>query len=133
MEGLCRAAMSCKAGIVVGALRIACNGLCTAARFHTEENPGCLLECHEGSIAFGITIDVSPFLNPYIPCGLAPANAFHIRASSMTFCSNLPSEAIGYAFSLLGSSMRLSRLITCRETIVALVSLSKNLCMEELK
>ena len=33
----------------MGALRIACNGLCTAARFHTaEENPGCLLERHEG-------------------------------------------------------------------------------------
>ena len=31
----------------MGALRIACNGLCTAARFHTaEERPGCLLGCH---------------------------------------------------------------------------------------
>ena len=49
MEGLCRTANSCKAALVVGALRITCNGLCTAARFHTaEENPGCLLECHDG-------------------------------------------------------------------------------------
>ena len=42
MEGRCRAAKSCKAGVVVvGALRIACSGLCTAARFHTaEEIPG---------------------------------------------------------------------------------------------
>ena len=49
MEGLCRTANLGKAGMVVGALRIACNGLCTAARFHTvEENRGCLLVCHEG-------------------------------------------------------------------------------------
>ena len=35
--------------MVVGALRIACNGLCTAARFQTaKEDPGCLLGCHEG-------------------------------------------------------------------------------------
>ena len=35
--------------MVVGALRIACNGLCTAARFHkAEEDPGCPLECHDG-------------------------------------------------------------------------------------
>ena len=40
---------SCKAGMVVGALRIACNGPCTASRFQTaEENPGCLVGCHEG-------------------------------------------------------------------------------------
>ena len=49
MEGLCRTANSCKAGMVVGALRIVCNGLCTAGRFHTAvENPGYLLGCHEG-------------------------------------------------------------------------------------
>ena len=49
MEGLCRTANSCKAGLVVGALRIAFHGLCTAARFHTdEENRRCLLECYEG-------------------------------------------------------------------------------------
>ena len=49
IKGLCRTAISCKAGLIVGALRIACNGLCTAARFHTaEEHSGCLLGCHEG-------------------------------------------------------------------------------------
>ena len=48
VERLCRTTNSCKAGMVVGALRIAYNGLCTAARFHTaEENPGCLPGCHE--------------------------------------------------------------------------------------
>ena len=49
MKGFCRAANSCKAGLVVGVLRIACDGLCTAVRFHiAEENPGCLLGVHEG-------------------------------------------------------------------------------------
>ena len=48
MNGLCRAANSREAAMVVSALRIACIGLCTAARFHTaKENPGCLLGCHE--------------------------------------------------------------------------------------
>ena len=43
MEGLCRGTSTCKVGNVVSALRIAHNGLCTAAIFHsTEENPGCL-------------------------------------------------------------------------------------------
>ena len=46
---LCRTANSCKAGLIVGALRIACNGLCTAARFHSADDiPGCLLGCSEG-------------------------------------------------------------------------------------
>ena len=49
LKGLCRTANSCKAGLIVGAPRIACNGLCTAARFHSaDENPGCLLGCSEG-------------------------------------------------------------------------------------
>ena len=48
MQGSCRTANSCEAGLIVGALRIACNCLCTAARFHTAgENPGCLVGCHE--------------------------------------------------------------------------------------
>ena len=48
VKGPCRTANSCKPGLVVGALRIACNGLCTAARFHTaEDNPGCRLGCLE--------------------------------------------------------------------------------------
>ena len=49
MKGNCRTAHSCKAGHIVGARRIACNGLCTAASIHsTDENPGCLLGCGEG-------------------------------------------------------------------------------------
>ena len=53
MNGLCRVANSCKAALIVGASRIACNGLCTAARFHTvEENPECLLGCHGGLDCF---------------------------------------------------------------------------------
>ena len=48
MKGLCRATISCKPGLVVGAVRVACNGLCTAARFHTvDEHPGCNLGCTE--------------------------------------------------------------------------------------
>ena len=48
MKGLCRTANSCKPGLVVGALRIACDGLCTAAMFHTaEDNPGCRWKCLE--------------------------------------------------------------------------------------
>ena len=46
---LCLTANSCKTGLLVGALRIACNGLCTAARFHSADDiPGCLLGCSEG-------------------------------------------------------------------------------------
>ena len=42
MQSLCRTSNWCKPGLVVGALRIACNGLCTVARFHSaEENPMC--------------------------------------------------------------------------------------------
>ena len=49
MEGLCRTTNLCKAGLIAGALRIACNGLCTADRCHTaEDNPGCLLGLSEG-------------------------------------------------------------------------------------
>ena len=41
-------ANSCRPGLVVG-LRIACNGLCTAARFHNDEDdPWCRLGCTEG-------------------------------------------------------------------------------------
>ena len=35
MKDFCRAANSCKASLIVGAPRVACNGLCTAARFHS--------------------------------------------------------------------------------------------------
>ena len=50
MKDHCRAANSCKASLIVGAPRVACNGLCTAAKFHSaDENPGCLLGCSERS------------------------------------------------------------------------------------
>ena len=39
MKGFCRAANSCEASLIVGALRVACNGLCTAARFHSAMKP----------------------------------------------------------------------------------------------
>ena len=49
MNGLCRTASSCKAGLTVGALRVDCNGLCAATRSQTaDENPGYLLGCGEG-------------------------------------------------------------------------------------
>ena len=59
----------------VDASRIACNGLCTAARFRTaEEKPrmpsGCVTK---GSIAFGTAIDAPPYSIHYVPSGLAPA------------------------------------------------------------
>ena len=53
--------------------------------------------------------------------------------SSMSKSSKLPSAATGFAFLLLGFSMRSSRLITCREPIVALVLICKSLCTEESK
>ena len=44
VKGPCRTANSCKPGLVV----IACNVLCTAARFHAaEDRPGCRLGCLE--------------------------------------------------------------------------------------
>ena len=50
MKDHCRAANSCKVSLIVGAPRVACNGLCTAAKFHSaDENPGCLLGCSERS------------------------------------------------------------------------------------
>ena len=85
-----------------------------------------------GSIAFGITIDVPHSLNPYVPSFLALASASHLRLSSMGYSSKLPSAATGFASLLLRSSMRLS-FITCKDPIVALVSISRSLCMEEFK
>ena len=79
-----------------------------------------------GSIAFGITIDGPPYSNPYVLSGLALANAFHTLLSSLIYCSKLPSEATGFAFSLLVYLMLSSGHITCGEPIVALVSISKN-------
>ena len=55
-----------------------------------------------GSIAFGITIDVPPVSILYVPSGLAPADAYHVRRSSMTYCAKLMSEATGFASLLPG-------------------------------
>ena len=53
VKGLCRAVNSWKSGLIVDVLRIACNGLCTAARFHSaEESSGCILGCLEDSDRF---------------------------------------------------------------------------------
>ena len=47
-QGVCRTGNSCRRDLIVGALRIACNGLCTAAKFHNDEDdPGCRLGCTE--------------------------------------------------------------------------------------
>ena len=83
-----------------GVLRIACNGLCTAARFHTVEgNPGCLLGCHDVLDCLRHTIDVPPCSNPYVLSGLALANVSHLRPSLMTYCSKVPFEVTGFAIS----------------------------------
>ena len=119
MKGLCRTTSSCKAGLVVGALRIACNGLCTAARFHTaEENPGCLVVCHEGLDCSRYTIDAPHCSNPFVLSGLAPANVSHLRLSSMICCSKLPFAVTGSALLRLAYWMPLSRTTThCRPTV----------------
>ena len=96
-----------------------------------EENKGCLLGSRGPRLYLALTIDVLPLSNHCVPFDLAPVNVSHLRLFSMIYCSKLRSEATGFASSLLGFSMRLSRLTTCRESIVALVSISKNLCTEE--
>ena len=48
MKGLCRVANSCKPGLLVGAVLVACNGLRTAARFDSiDDHRCCLLGCSE--------------------------------------------------------------------------------------
>ena len=48
MQIVCLTSNSCRRGLIVGALRIACNGLYTAARLHNDEDdPGCRLGCTE--------------------------------------------------------------------------------------
>ena len=116
-KGLCRTANSCKAVLIVGALRIACSGVCTAARFHAaEENPGCLLRCS----------------TTFVPSGQPPPNVPHQRLSSMIYCAKLPFELTGSAFLWLACWTRLSsQLSMCGEPIGALVSISQNSCMAE--
>ena len=100
MEGLWRTANSCKAGLVVGALRTACSGLLPDSTL-LRQTQDAFWGATMGSILFGITIDAPPYSNPYVRCGLALANASHLRPSSMIYCSNLPSEVTGSAFLLL--------------------------------
>ena len=66
--------------------------------------------CHEGSIAYGITIDALPCSTTFVPSGLAQANVSHLRLSSMFCCSKLPFEVTGSAFLWLAYWMHLSRL-----------------------
>ena len=54
----------------------------------------------------------------------------HLRLSSMIYCSKWPFEVRGCAFLWLAYETRLSRLSICGETIGALLSISKNSCME---
>ena len=79
MKGLCRVANSRKLGLIVGALRFACNDLCTAARFHTvEENPGCIF------VSLCTFIAALPCLTTFALSGLALANAFLLLKKSPT-------------------------------------------------
>ena len=70
MQRLCRTANTCKAGLIVGALRIACNGLCTAARFHSAgENSGCLFGWSGGLDCFWALHSMSYlFRSPLATC-----------------------------------------------------------------
>ena len=74
MKGLCRTANSCKPDLIAGAVRGACNGLCTAAKFHTvEENPCCILRCPEGLDCLGhYTCCAPPCSTIFVLSGLAP-------------------------------------------------------------
>ena len=130
-QGLSRTAESCTADTVVEASRVACDGLSTAARFHTAaENRRCLLQCHKGSIASSVTINVPHMSNLFV---FGTGECTSPTAILMRLDSTLPSEATGCASLLLGFSTRSSMLKTLRETIVALVSASKSVCMEESK
>ena len=125
--GLFSCCNSCKAGHVVGAPRIACHGLCTAARYHTaDENPGCLLGC-------------SPHHNqcptccaPLLPSGLTPANVSLLRLSSTSCCSKLPFVVTGSAFSCLVYLLRRSSKLQRTHQGHGL-NCSANLCMAELR
>ena len=102
MKGLCRAANSCKAGVVVGALRIACDGLCTAARFpSTEDNAGCLLKRHEGLDCMRHR-NRCPTLCKSL-CALWPGTGecISLTAISNDLLFKLLSEVTGFVFSLL--------------------------------
>ena len=80
VQGLCRAANSCKAGLVVGALRITyCVQVhgCQIPHICRTSRMFFLLPPRGGSITFGTTIDVPPYSNPYVLSGLAPVLFCH--------------------------------------------------------
>ena len=150
MEGLCRTADTFNAGIIVGALRIVCNGLCTASRFHTaEENLGCLLGCHEGLRYIRHYNRCPTFSIPYVPCGLTPTNArcprrfsndllFKIAVRSDRLCilvavlldafATAPNRQIVY-FGCPSHFSLSSQLTTYRESTVDRVSTFVSLCL----
>ena len=84
-NGLCRTANLCKAGLIVGALRVACNGLPTAARFRTaEENPGCNSGCSEGLDCLWYFYRCPRWSTIFVHSGPALANEFLLPLFSMT-------------------------------------------------
>ena len=84
-KGLCRAANSCKLGLIVSASRVAFNGLCTTARLHiVEENRACVLGCPEGLVC-GIVIVAAPCSTIFVLSGLAKANALHPQLFSTIY------------------------------------------------
>ena len=133
MEGLCRTANSCKAGMVVGALRIACNGLCTAARFHTADGTQDAFWAATGGLDCIRHYNQCPTLFEFFR-SLWPGTGECISPTAI-FNELLFKIAVqsGFASLVLGFLMRSSQSITCRETMMALVSISKDLCMEELR
>ena len=64
MKDLCRAANSCKAGLITGALRVACNGLCTAAILPTRTLDASWDEVMDWMV-YGIKISVLPCSAPF--------------------------------------------------------------------
>ena len=97
MKGLCRAANSCKADLIVGALRVACNGLCTAVRFHSaDENTGLPLGLRR-RLACLRQYNHLPSSVPFVVSGLVPANVSLLRLSLMPCCSKLEFVALDFA------------------------------------
>ena len=133
MTGLCRTANSCKAGLIMGALRIACNGLCTAARFHSaEENHGWLLWCSEGPDCLQhynrcpTLFNYSRSLQPGTSERISPMAIF----SDFLFKMAVRSDRLCI---LVAQRMLVSQRSICGEHTMASVSTSKNLCMAELR
>ena len=131
MEGLFRTSNPCKAGLVVGALRTVCARLPDSILL--KKTLDIFRSATRGSIAFGITTDVPPVSNPYVPSGLAPANAFHSLRSSTRFFSKWLSVATDFAKWVLGSSTLLTLHTTCKEPTLARVSVSARFCTGESK